>query len=268
MTYTVSDLIEQVQLDAFIPQGQSTFQPADILRVASSVIETELLPLILSSKGDFFLTSSILSIDANGYARIPNRAVGNGIAEVRVASTKVVISDVQTIGQKLYFPTTPTGSVVEVFYYLRPGKLTTTYGTITAIDALTNTVNLSAIPSGFTTARKYDLIRAEGGYEALAIDLTSSSIDSGTNQMTFAVLPIDLQVGDYVVFQDTSPVPQLPVEFFGLLSHLTAIKLFQSNGDYEAASVLENKTKELKDNALTLICPRVSKSGQAIVRPF
>lgn len=264
--YTYSDLISQVELDAFVPQGQSTWQPADILRVASSVIETEILPLILKTKGDFYLVKESIVFDSEGYARIPSRAIGNAIAEVRGPNFGPVHHDIITVGQKLYGQSVK-GCSLECWYYLRPGKLTSVFGTITAVDSTSGIVSCSSVPTSYTTSLRFDFIRAQGGYEALSIEATCSNVDLVTNQMTFSSLPSDLAVGDYIVVADTSPVPQIPVELFGLLSHLTAIKMYQSNGDFEAANVLDKKTKNLKDNALSLICPRQAKNSKAIVRP-
>jgi hypothetical protein len=265
MSYTVTDLLNQVKRDAFVPVGQSTFEDSDILAVASVVIETDVLPTILASKGDFYLQSVETVIDSDGYCRIPARAVGNSIADVRDCNNNPIV-DVETINQKLYFPY-HAGQTVSIRYYLRPGKLTETYSTITSIDTATKTVVCTSVQSAFTTSLLYDFIRATGGYEALDADITCSSIVTGTNSMTFSELPTDLAVGDYVVIADTSPVPQIPVEAFGYLSHLTAIKMLQSLGDFEAAALLDKKTEGLKKAVLTLICPRVSKHSKPIVRP-
>jgi hypothetical protein len=264
MSYTVSDLLSQVKLDAFVPTGQSTFEDADILKVASVVIETEILPMILASKGDFYLCSASTVIDADGYCRIPARAVGNAVADVRDSQNQQ-ITDMEVINQKLYFPY-HKGQTVDIRYYLRPGKLSEVYSTITAIDTATNTVTCLSLQTTFAALLKYDFVRSIGGYETLDTEVTCSAMDTTT--MTFSAgLPTDLAVGDYIVLADTSPVPQIPVETFGYLSHLTAIKMYESQGDFEAAAVLDKKTKNLKTAALTLICPRVSKQAQAIVRP-
>jgi hypothetical protein len=119
------------------------------------------------------------------------------------------------------------------------------------------------VPSTFTTSLKYDFLRSKSGFDPLAITKTATAV--GTTSITFAAadLPTGLAVGDYVVIEDTSPVPQIPVDWYSYLSHLVAIQVLETV-DQENAALLTKALPKMKANALSKIAPRIVKKSKSI----
>lgn len=275
MAYTNTTLLDQIKQRAAIPISQNTFENQDILDLASEIIETELLPKILQAKQEFYVTYDDIattkeSSDNYAWIRIPSRAVGQSIISVCDPDddTEIDRTDYWVEGSKIYFNEGVSSETFRIRYYLKPSKLVTltSVATISAINS--GTISVSAIPSDYTTADKYDFVRASPGYDSLAISKTCSSISSPDMSFTASDVPSELAVGDYVCMADESPVPQIPVEWFSYLAQLTAVQILESIGDNEAATVAVKRLARMEKNVLSLISPRVEKKSKAIIRAF
>jgi hypothetical protein len=272
MAYTTADLIASVQSKAVIPLTQTLFESQDLLDIASEKIEDEILPEILRCRQEFYVFEETLTVvkgaaDKCGYVYVPHRSVGLSIIEIKDTDyNEVSKSEYRLQGSRILFQSLGNGESVVVFYYLRPGKLvqTTDVITITGVDTATGVVSCTSVPSTFSTSLKYDFLRCQSGFDPLAISKTASAV--GTTSITFTAsdLPTGLAVGDYVVVEDTSPVPQIPVDWYSYLSHLVAIQVLETV-DQENAALLTKALPKMKSNALSKIAPRIVKKSKSIV---
>lgn len=275
MAYTNSILLSSIKRRALIPNSQQTFQDDELLDMASEVIESFVMPLILQSRQEFYVTYDDIAItkrssDNFGWIRIPQRAIGQSIVEVRNTNDYPLDStDYWVEGSKIYFGDASSGTY-RVYYYIRPSKLVevSECGRITDINTTTGEITVSSVPSDFTTSLEYDFVRGKASFDTLGRNLTASAVGASSITFTASDLPSELVVGDYVATSDESPIPQIPVEWFNYLAQLTAVQVLESIGDHEAMKLAAAKLEKMEKHMLSLISPRIEKKAKAIVRPF
>lgn len=302
--YTTADLLADIKQEGMIPTSQQTYEASDILNLATRQLRSKVVPFLSSVHEGYLIWPGEIALES-GKVRypIPSRAVVLGLNDVllkdadgRERSVPVIpASDRDEYGQGV----SPTyggrfGFYLEwnkvvltddlsskyttlvIPYMIRPGRLveTSEAGRVTAIDAGTGVVTLSTVPADFTTSLEYDFIKGEGGYEYLAIDQTASAVDSGASTVTFASLPDDLAIGDWLATAGESPVPQIPAELAPILVYETLIKLLKSLGDWDGAKAAEIELMGedgkggLKASILGMISPRVKGETKFLVSGY
>lgn len=288
-TYTTTDLLNDIKSKLFVPVSQSTFTDAELISLANGEYRTRLIPLIMRAREGFYLTSQDVLITQVAQAiKIPPRAIGNGLNDIfnvigsqvfnvpylplhqQVTSflpaPKSVYYYTQNDSIILYSPTqvTPTGSI-RMFYYQRPGDLVLTTGAmqVTSIDVPTNTVTVSLVPSTFLVGTLCDFQQQGSPFSFLAIDQAITAIVG--NQVTYASLPTDLVVGDWVTMANESVVPQAPQEFFQLLSQYAVSTIATSLGDAAAIAQAEEAIPRMEKALLGVINPRVENTPKKVI---
>jgi len=297
--FTSSTLIESVKRRAMIPSSQSTFKDEDFLAFANEEISLGILPSILRLREDYFLVTEDLPIKSgtNKY-QIPPRAIGNKLRDVGFKDsngnvyemTRVGIQDISSyIGtyttsrmhafyiennQIVLLPDVndvDSGSLF-VSYYMRPNELVTEdkVATITNINRTTGVVSISKVPTEFSTTIKYDLVQAKSPFVSIARDLTALSVNSTTNEITFAItdIPDNLVVGDYVNKECECIVPQIPQDLHVVLAHRVATRCLEALGDTEGLSNANKKLMEMEDKTSNLIDNRVEEAPKKIVNKY
>lgn len=276
MAYTNSQLLLSIKRRVLMPISQQTFEDNEILDLASEIIETDLLPKILQSRQEFYVTYTDLTLtkrstDNFAWVRIPKRAVGQSIVTIKdTQDNSLDQSSYWVEGSKIYFGSVDSGTY-RIYYHLRPGKLVEVSECALITDVTSNVITVSAFPTGFDTAGlKYDLIRGSAAFDSLNHSISRSAIDTGALTITFAASDVssELAVGDYVTIEDETPIPQIPVEWFNYLAQLTAVQILESIGDHEAMKTAMTKLGRIEQNMLTLISPRIERKPKAIIRPF
>jgi hypothetical protein len=142
-------------------------------------------------------------------------------------------------------------------------------GDCAVIQSITNNgtttdIVVNAVPQEFTTNLTYDIIRGNAAFDLLKKDIAISAIYGTTITIHSSNIPSELQAGDYLCQADQSPVPQIPVEWFSYLAQHVAAVILEANGDYEAAKKIESKLGVIRNNALSLIGPRIQSKSKAI----
>ncbi len=292
--YTTADLLTSIRKKAFVPTSQATFTSADLLDIATEEMNNIVVPKISATREEVFVRRETYPLGSTDRSiEIPPRAAGLALREVTLmigttewnlprmdledrvyntnsgGNTGFYLQD-----HTLNFLGNQTGTAV-VYYLLRPGRLVETAkaGQITAINTATNEVTVDNFPSDWTTATEFDFIYHKPGFSALGIDHTVGSLDSGTKTLTFDSLPVDengevsISLGNWVCEADTSPVPQLPPEFFSYLAQSTAVQVLESVGDAEAAKLAMERLKLIEKGVLGLLSPRVQGASKKLVAP-
>lgn len=281
-SYTTATLIASIKRRGMIPSSQSTFEDADFLALADEEIELGLLPLILSTKEEYYVTSKDYSAAAS--IAIPTRAIGMKIRDIKLVDSdgdersipQVALEDIEHFsssasapgyyfqGNKIYFTDTPT-ETIRLYYYIRPSSLvaTTSAAQITSINSGAGTVEVSSLPSTITTSTQVDIIKATPGYELLAMDQTISNIASTT--LTFSSLPSTLAVGDWIALAGESPIVQLPKELQPILAQRVAVKALEAMGDLQQMASSQEKLDRMEAAAFRLLEPRSDGSSRKII---
>jgi len=259
---------------------------ANLLALATEELHIKLLPLIMSTREEFYVTETDFALVA-GTAKysIPTRASGLVLRDLQIISgnsiqslppidPEVISTTSQGAVEAYYlqhnkvvlYPTPGSSSdTLRMRYFARPSRLAAILdcAKIISIDTDTSTVTVSTVPSTWGTGTVVDFVSADIPYQCRAIDqviLTVSGAD-----ITFTSLPADLAAADWVAPQEYSPIPQVPQEFQPVLAQMTVVKALQALGDEQAAATAQKDLDILQQNALLLVTPRNQGETRKII---
>lgn len=285
MAYTTANLLSSIERKSFSPANQATFNTADILAMADEILEGRIVPKLIKTREELFVTYKDYTITADQAAYdLPARALG--IREVHIIdSNNSVVRNLDRINPEIvdsYDTGTPdyfylrnnqlilykspanTQHTLRVFYFIACGALveTTATAVISAIDTGTNVVTVSTIPSTWATGDIFDFSRKAGNHEYVGNDFTSSNITS--TAITFSSLPSNLAVGDYVSLTGESSLVQLPPMFRPALATLVAAEILL-NTSQPGGEERKKEGMELLTDALEAFSPRVEGAIEIIL---
>ena len=192
MAFDTTRLIAQVNIKGSIPEGRFTDQ--ELLNLGYDCLLSEVVPVVLATNEDYYVTSLDLAITAGQAAYVtPSRALDGALREVKlIRGTRVIDLErmdleavrstatgypyaFYTAGNSVYLYPTPstTQDTLRLYYNVTPSRLVPVAecARITAIS--TNTVTVTA-PAGWTTANTFDLVRGRAPF-ALASPAPSSA---------------------------------------------------------------------------------------------
>ncbi len=293
--FDTAELLEIIQRRGFIPAAQSTFSLDNMLKAADEELNSEISPLLLSIRGDFFTTFQDTPVTALQDAyRIPGRALGAACRDVQyidssgavVTLTEIKESELPTLGANTNLTSSPTAFYIkdkQVVLYPKPSQSTGTLrlwiqmrpnrpvqvinvGVITAVNVGTQQLTISATPGSFTTGQQYDLIRATPQFEWEGTDLAITTL--AANVLTFTnPLPSGIflpAVGDYVCLAGETAVIQIPPELHVCVALRAAASMLKGMSKTAAAADLINEAKGKETKALILLTPRVKGRPQKL----
>lgn len=285
VTYTTSDLVDAIKLNAHVPQANATFDTLQFLAIADTQMRTRIAPKISSCRENYWLTTKTIPIDAslNQY-NIPSKALGNAFTDVKVASgTNLIhllrqeISDIYSTDYSTFpcygyfiedghiklLPTSLSGSVI-FWYYRIPSKLVpvSSCAQISDIDYVTGDVTVTGLPSSFVGGGDLDIVSQTPGFNVLLKDTTPTSIVGSI--ITFANVPSDVSIGDYVCLSGQSCVIQAPLEWVEVLVQAVICKIYQIQGYAAKLKIAESDYKIMETNAMGLVSPRTVESAKVI----
>jgi len=292
-SFTTEELLSDIKQRAMVPTDQTTFTSSDLLRFATDELRMALLPTLLAEREEFYLseTGATQSIVASQAAyQIPARAVGQMLRDVLLVDSDSRVYNLKRIeydeipnyqfsgtGTPEFFclrnnkivlfptPSTTAASAYDLLtpYYTRPSKLIEVTAAAQVASMAGSTVTVTSLPSTIANGASIDFIRDTGGFECLAIDQTITGV-AGT-VLTFASVPTDLTVGDWVALAGQSPIPQLPAELHPLLAERVARKVMKSIGDINGVKMSDQIIAEMTDGASKMTSPRVHGESKRVV---
>jgi hypothetical protein len=285
-SYTTSDLLSSIKTRAMIPTNQSTLTSARLLALANEEVSLGLLPLIMSTREEYYVTYKDYAANLSSY-EIPTRAIGmklRDVVAINAAGDERNIPQIDPSDKEFYpssnnqpafylrnnkviFTNPPTDSI-RMYYYIRPSQLveTTAAAQVTSINTVTGAVDVSSLPATFLASTSVDFIKASPGYETLAMDVSISSTGPTTINFTASDLPSGLAIGDWIALAGESPVVQLPYELLPILAQRVAVKSLEALGDAQGMQLAQGKLQEMERAAFTLLEPRVDASPKKIIR--
>ena len=291
MAFDTTRLVQQIKITGGLAQGR--FADSELLDLAYDYMLSELVPMVITKREEFYGRSHDDSMVAGtaAYPMFP-RALGGNLRAVTFPHInddgidrpeRVTIDDIRVAlngtpdrvypegGNIILYPTPDSGAAASLLlrqhYFIRPSKFVqvSECGRITAIDPLTRTVTLT-IPSDWSTADTFDLLRAKGKFDPLSIDLEASSVAGG--QITFTTdLPDNLEVGDYVALSEETCFPTLPIEGHAALVWGTIAIALTSMNHPRADAAMAKAASSLK-TFTTLISIRIQGAQKPWGRRF
>jgi hypothetical protein len=251
MAYTTQNLLDAIEKRSFMPSNQNTFTTAEQLLMADEEARTLVVPEILKLREDYLTVSLDYTTTASEQTyEIPPRSSGLTVREIHLLNSNNDVKDLSRTeidriktyatgtpdsfyiqGNQIYLYPSPSagGDTLRVYYPLRPSSFvqTTETAIITSIDTDNSIITCSGgVPSAWATGDIFDLKRDNGGQESWALDQTSTLV-SGTS-ITFASLPSDLAVGDYVSLAGETSLVQFPAEYRDILAQAVATTMLTS----------------------------------------
>lgn len=278
MALDTAKLLTQIKTKASLPDGRYT--DAEILDIANDVMLSQVVPLVLNLKEEYYVYNNTQAITASiaNYA-VPYRAYGLMLREVKKVSGLNLINlnriDPTTIktsqtgspssfyleSQDVVIYPTPAATVdsLKLSYFITPSKpvQSTEVAVITNINTSTGIITATP-PSAWTTSSSFDFVSRRNGHKCLAIDLTATAISSTTITFATTDIPSSLAVGDYVTLAQEAPFVQVPDAGFPLMVQLVANELLEDLGDQAALQIGISKAENLKQTFTQAMSVRVS----------
>ena len=290
--YTASYLLASLKRRGMLPATAEALSDEDYLAFLNEELQTYILPLLLSVREKYLLTEEDVPVVAGqaGYD-IPYRAVGRKLdsvllkfeGDVELAAIREIephrASDYGYEGSsgspeayylrddQIVLVPTPTGSsgTLRLNYFRRPSRLVLEDEVvlIESYDPETRVVSAAFLPSTFNSSDPMDVVAGVPGFVLKTADNVTT--DFGIGVLTLSATPArNPSKGDYLAFAETSPIPQIPVELFPLLSQRVVVRALEALGDTKV-QIAEQTSERMKRSALTLLTPRVEQSHRIII---
>lgn len=283
--YTSDILVASIKRRGSIPTSQNFLKSADFYALINDELQSSLVPMLMAVREEYFVADFDYAIQANQASyRIPQRAIGGKLRDVLrvrsdgsayplprldeadVASNRSGYEGFYLMGNSVLINPIPTSTTdsLRMRHFRRPNTVVdvSAAAQIVAIDTVLKQITCSTVPSTFTTGVTCDFIKAQSGFECLQIDAPISSVAGAL--VTFASLPSDLAVGDWISLAGESPIPQIPQELHPLLAQMVTVKCLEALGDEEGLQAAQGKLKELKESVMHVVTPRVDGAMKKI----
>lgn len=291
--YNTEELIANIKRRCSVPTSQLTYTDADFVALANDELQGEVVPLVMSTREEYFVEEYDLLSPADGVIDIPSQAVGAKLRSVcyrqqesplvLVSLPRIDLDVVAGVGfwnfntlagfyvqgnSIVLYPNTsvPVNTNMRLYFYRRSLVLTDSahYGQITSIDTMTNTVVMNFVPYDWTTGTQVNAMSSIPNFKITSALATVVSVSSPSVVLD----SVDgLSVGDYISDYGFSAIPQLPVEAHAYLAQLTAVKCLEGLGDREGMQAAQAKADLLKTNLLVMISQRVDGSVKKVINP-
>ena len=293
--YNTEQLIDSIKRRCSVPTSQLTYTDEDFVLLANDELQGEVVPLIMSTRDEYFVDYIDVNTDSSGIIPIPSQAVGaklRTVAYVQQTSPLLLINlpllnldVVAGVGANFIngltftgfyiqdnniclYPNSsvPTGTQVRIYFYRRSFVLAqpSQYGQIVSIDTGTNTVVLDKLPNDWEVGDKINALSQDPNFK---ITLDESEITTISSPSIVLTTVEGLSVGDYITLQGYSAIPQIPVEAHAYLAQLTAAKALEGLGDRDGMAAALKKAESLKDNLLIMTSQRVDGSPKKVINP-
>lgn len=290
MAWTTDDLLASVKRRLLLPDANGQLSDTDLLALGTESLLEDATPLLTQPRSEYYVQQSDTSIvgDQQAY-RLPARAVAAKLREIwyvegteerrlhEVPVSRAVEYAGATGSPELYYfegervrllptPAGSTGSLRMRFYLRRPELVASSATrTITAITVATKTVTLSsAVPAGWDTSDRFDLIRNAGYCDHLGFDLVATTV-SGTTIIFSAALPGDLAVGDHVTLAGEASLVCVPEEVYPYVVAATCVRVLQALRD-PALAAEHQLAQTRRAEVLALTTPRNDGDLPPVVR--
>jgi hypothetical protein len=145
------------------------------------------------------------------------------------------------------------------------------------VSGIQTVFTVSSFPTHFSCTTCFDFIQGKSPNKIIGFDRAVGSVDLSAKTLTFCntdLTTIDLFsstpkalsfcVGDYIMKQEETIIPQLPAELRPILAQRTAVKLLEALGDTEGMRNAQQELERMEHNAMELINNRVEGAPQKV----
>ncbi len=294
--YTTTGIIASIKRRITLPDAQNLYTPTDLIAFMTDEMSSTIEPLVHSVQQEYWVNrQDVTLVQGQTNYTIPVRGIMNGLRLITLVdnagneiefpllrpeytasayswlspyTTAVLCGFIMEDDHIVVFPKTvvnnPTMSV-RFRFERQPNQLCDVLdaGQITNVSG--NIVTVNNIPSDWTTATVFDIIKGTPAFVSRGDDLTITSIDPVLLTITFASLPSTVIEGDWVCLANTSPIPQIPFQLFPYLAQAVATKCLEGLADLEPLQSAQQKLGLMKEDALKVLQPRDVGNVQTVV---
>lgn len=291
--YNTEQLIEMINRACMVPTSQLTYTNADWAKMATDMLQTVVVPLIMSTREDYFVTFEDVLSPADGVIPFPENAVGSKLRNVCYIAQqnplnlknlpRIDIDVVAGVGfnntgtlagfyiqgdDLILYPNTsvPTNTPIRLYFYRRTLALAAPeeYGQIVSIDTMSNTVVLDFVPIDWEVGLEINAVSSQPNFT-----ITNSLMEISAISSPSIILDNvdDLSVGDYISVLGYSAIPQVPIEAMNYLAQSVATIALEGLGDREGMKASNDVAEKLRESLLIMISQRVDGSVKKVINP-
>ena len=291
--YNTEELIKTIKRICAVPTSQLTYTDEDWAAIATDILQTKVVPLIMSCREDYFVTYEDVASPADGVIPFPRDATGAKLRNVCYVSQtsplilinlpKVDLDVVAGVGfynlatlagfyvqgnDIVLYPNTsvPTNTTIRLYYYKRVLNIAepTKYGRVTSVDANTNTIVMDFVPYDWAAGTEINSVGSEPNFSTTNSLMTISAVSSPSIIVDDVT---GVSVGDYISDIGYSAIPQIPVEGMYYLAQLVAGKALEGLADGEGAKRAYEVAEDLKTAFMITTSQRVDGSVKKVINP-
>lgn len=270
-----TELISALKIHGSFPTSNDLFSPSDFLVLFNHQLKVDITPMMMKLNEEYFLQHKDFAITQGSTYRIPTRAVGAKLRDLKMVDAGGNITSIDRLFEEdrpsnrsgyymlrnsVELSSDFTTNTLRMKYFARPSTLVATIACaqVETIDTDTFIVTVPSVPTTFSNGILVDFVQNTNPYDLLGMDYSLVSV-SGTT-LTFLSLPEGLEVGDWICIATQSPVPMVPEEMHPVLIQSALCKTLSSKKD--KAYELELETlKTIKQDAINMLDPRVENNS-------
>ncbi|TGN09982.1 hypothetical protein [Leptospira bandrabouensis] len=273
---TTDELISDLKLRASIPETQALFSTERFIQILNSEMNTKIIPLIMRLNDSHFVTNKTVTLPFDrDYISFPSDGLGQSIVDIFINKGRVALipltekerfcggNGIYLEGYKIKFinPSQYHNKDIVIYYHKRPLPLISTSKTarVTSID--TNIIDVDTNVSSFVPSYQLEVISSIEPFESkgiVTISAKNSNKQYVLDNITF------LEVGDYLSPKGYTPIPQIPLEAFELLSQRAVIKCLEALKDGEGLKNAMSDYVVMERELQTLLSPRTGNIPKKI----
>ena len=291
--YNTEQLIESIKRRCTVPTSQLTYTDDDFVKIATETLLDEVVPLVMSTREEYFVDYVDVSTAADGIIDIPDYCVGSKLRSVcyMVQSSPLVLTNLPRIdldvvagvgfnnynvlsgfyvqnNSLILYPnqSVQAGTNIRLYYYKRVLSLAepAAYCQISSIDTVAKSVVVDVVPAAWAIDTVINAVSSVQGFKTVNEEMTITAVSSPT---IFFDNVDNLSVGDYLSIQGYSAIPQIPVEAHGYLAQLSAVRILEGQADAQGLQIASDRAEKLKRDLLVMISQRVDGSVRKIMNP-
>lgn len=266
-------MISALKIKGSFPTSDDLFSDADFLVLLNMAKNIGVHAILMRLNDEYLLQTKDYTMAASTTYRLPTRIISvRDLTIVDGAGNVTPInrcfeedrgsgkSGYYIVRNSIELSSDLISGTLRVKYFARASKLvlTTDCGQITSIDTATNSVVVGSAPSTFLNGTYIDMVQNNNPYDMMSMDQAITTV-AGTT-LTFASLPTDLAVGDWICIANQSPVLMAPEELHVYLIQQALVDSLASKKD-KAYEIAKADLLEMKDSIINMLDPRVNNSS-------
>jgi len=284
--HTTTGLLEIIKIRGMVPIAQETFPNATLLDIATDEIRAIIVPAVLSTNEEWFLTSSTTTFASS--IDVPSNAISGSLRDIQLVKGSSIYSIPRLSVEDINHSDStqnPFGFIIEdtsvkfygetadsaiLRYYASPGALITVEECVQIVSSSYDsgldktTIVTTEAPSDWADSFYIDVVSNTPFYKT---KLTSklATVTSSTTITLDGDQTEGLLANDWVTETGTSPIPQIPQEWLPYLAQAVVSVVLEAQGDVELAAKSSEREAKIKKALLQTIAPRVRGEAKKIV---